>query len=314
MKSDLSGQNRNPTEGHGSETWIFQGNPDHYRIDDYFKDHSEVTWTINQKHHAPKMKVGQTVYIWRSRGKERAISGIIVECTIQQAPRTMLSLPYEERYSRLNEVDEPTLRVVLLVKRTFLESGKMLRKDTVIEDPLLKDLRILRMANETNYLVLPEQSRRIGELLGASVAIGRPSYADFGEAPNDDPAELRFFAAKVRRGQPKFRKNLLQLYGGKCAISGTEIDAVLEACHVSFHSLSGINNSANGILLRADIHTLFDEDLIRIDPDTLKVIVDHQVRDVEYRRYDGLMLPSRSDNSQIAREYLLNRAALKMNK
>ena len=44
-------------------------------------------------------------------------------------------------------------------------------------------------------------------------------YADFGEAPDDDPNELRTFASKVRRGQPQFRDKLIRLYRSKCAIT-----------------------------------------------------------------------------------------------
>ncbi|HEX2206797.1 MAG TPA: HNH endonuclease signature motif containing protein [Longimicrobium sp.] len=91
------------------------------------------------------------------------------------------------------------------------------------------------------------------------VAATRPVYEDFGEAPDDDPARLAQFARKVRRGQAKFRQNLLKLYGGRCAVSGWAPESVLEAAHILLHADSGLNHSENGILLRADLHILFDD-------------------------------------------------------
>lgn len=129
-------------------------------------------------------------------------------------------------------------------------------------------------------------------------------YRDFGEAPNDDPNELQAFAAKVRRGQPQFRDKLLRLYRSKCAITGTEVPDVLEACHILLHSKSGINHSENGILLRSDIHVLFDQGLIWINPRTMTVVIDPRLKKSVYEQYQGRPLPIRSDGSQISKIYL----------
>ena len=64
------------------------------------------------------------------------------------------------------------------------------------------------------------------------------SYEEYGEAPDDDPGELRRFARKVRRGQAKFRRNLLKLYEGRCAISGWSPETVLQAAHIVDHATS----------------------------------------------------------------------------
>lgn len=70
---------------------------------------------------------------------------------------------------------------------------------------------------------------------------------------------------KARRGQPLFRKLLIEAYNGKCAVTQTAIEELLEAAHITPHA-EGVNYSANnGLLLRADIHTLFDLRLLSID-------------------------------------------------
>ena len=76
-----------------------------------------------------------------------------------------------------------------------------------------------------------------------------------------------------RRGQPEFRRKLLEAYKGRCVITGCSSEEALEAAHIEPYSKTKNNNPTNGILLRADIHTLFDCDLIGIDPDTMKVCV-----------------------------------------
>ncbi|HEX2079869.1 MAG TPA: HNH endonuclease [Longimicrobium sp.] len=138
----------------------------------------------------------------------------------------------------------------------------------------------------------------------ANAGVGRPVYQGFGEAPDDDPAKLAQFARRVRRGQPKFRKNLLALYGGRCAISGWGPESVLEAAHILLHADSGLNHTDNGLLLRADLHSLFDDGLLRIDPSTLSVVLDPSLKPTAYWSLNGTPLRPRLDASHPSREYL----------
>jgi predicted restriction endonuclease len=76
-----------------------------------------------------------------------------------------------------------------------------------------------------------------------------------------------------RQGQPKFRRELLKAYGRRCAI--TECDAVeaLEAAHIIGYLGSKTNHPTNGLLLRADLHSLFDLSLIAVDSVTMTVLI-----------------------------------------
>lgn len=69
----------------------------------------------------------------------------------------------------------------------------------------------------------------------------------------------------LRQGQPAFRNALIDAYEGRCAITGCEVREVLEAAHISPYRGTHTNHVTNGLLLRADIHTLFDRGLIRVD-------------------------------------------------
>lgn len=106
----------------------------------------------------------------------------------------------------------------------------------------------------------------------------------------EDTREKTMRAIKARRGQKQFRDSLINAYDGKCAISGCEVLDVLEAAHIDPYRGEASNAVTNGILLRADLHTLFDCKLIRIDPKTMTVIVDEKLSGSTYAAYDGLKI------------------------
>lgn len=74
-------------------------------------------------------------------------------------------------------------------------------------------------------------------------------------------------AIPTRRGQQRFRHALLDAYDGRCAISGCAVGAVLEAAHISPYRGAHTNDVRNGLLLRSDLHTLFDLHLLTVLPD-----------------------------------------------
>lgn len=102
-----------------------------------------------------------------------------------------------------------------------------------------------------------------------------------------DAREIILRSIAVRRGQPQFRSKLMKAYRGACAVTGTSEKSVLEAAHIVPYNGLKTNNVRNGILLRADIHTLFDLGLLRINPHTLEITVASKIKDSSYRRYHG---------------------------
>lgn len=82
-----------------------------------------------------------------------------------------------------------------------------------------------------------------------------------------------------RRGQRKFRKNLIAAYEGKCALSGCAVVEVLEAAHITPYMGKHTNHTQNGLLLRGDLHTLFDLNLLRVNPVTMQIEFAPQVED-----------------------------------
>jgi putative restriction endonuclease len=114
------------------------------------------------------------------------------------------------------------------------------------------------------------------------------------EAGSDDdstydpqPGDLSAMAWQLiqkRRGQPKFRNALIERYGKRCMVTGCKLVAVLEAAHIDPYRVEGHNHAGNGLLLRADIHTLFDLDLLGIEPNDLSVELHPHIADT-YRKH-----------------------------
>lgn len=70
---------------------------------------------------------------------------------------------------------------------------------------------------------------------------------------------------QTRRGQADFRKKLLKSFSSKCCISNCDVESVLEAAHITPHAEQADYDISNGLLLRADLHTLYDLNLLGID-------------------------------------------------
>lgn len=125
------------------------------------------------------------------------------------------------------------------------------------------------------------------------------------ESPESfDPASQADARDKVlreivqRRGQRIFRTKLLRIYGGRCAITACTIEAILEAAHVTPYLGPDTNKAGNGMLLRADIHTLWDLGLIAINPESMKLWVSPNLVGSEYEKFNDTtpFIPQNPEN------------------
>ncbi len=70
-----------------------------------------------------------------------------------------------------------------------------------------------------------------------------------------------------RRGQKTFQLAVIAAYSRACAVSGEHSLPVLEAVHIRPYADDGSHETSNGLLLRSDIHRLFDRGLVTVTPD-----------------------------------------------
>lgn len=117
-------------------------------------------------------------------------------------------------------------------------------------------------------------------------ASSSPEHSTF--VPIEPSAIERISAQiKARRGQQRFRDSLLALYGNRCVVSGCELVDVLEAAHIYPYRSPHDNHPSNGLLLRCDLHTLFDLDLMGIEPASLCVRLHPSAIRHGYSEFDG---------------------------
>ena len=86
------------------------------------------------------------------------------------------------------------------------------------------------------------------------------------------------FLTRARLGQGAFRVLVTDAYDRRCAITGERTLPALEAAHIQPFAKSGPNVTANGLLLRSDLHKLFDSGYLSVTPD-LSVEVSRKIKE-----------------------------------
>lgn len=168
----------------------------------------------------------------------------------------------------------------------------------------------------------PEAADKLYKLISAAAnAVGasspsqpsplQPKAADEDFDPNSEKdARERIQRTIVqRRGQRHFRDSLISAYEGKCVITGCSILDILEAAHIIPYLGEHTDKISNGLLLRADLHTLFDCGLLAIDPETKQVLLAPRIKDSEYQDWCGrrIHMPKNKDsqpNKKALRKHL----------
>ena len=121
---------------------------------------------------------------------------------------------------------------------------------------------------------------------------------EFDPLSEKDAREKSLSLIVKRRGQAAFRASLLRLYGGECVVSGCSVEAALEAAHVTPYLGPATNTPQNGLLLRADLHTLWDLGLWAIHETTGQVLVASPLEGTDYQ-WLGTCIPRLPTDSAV---------------
>lgn len=114
---------------------------------------------------------------------------------------------------------------------------------------------------------------------------------------------------RQRLGQGAFRVLVTDVYERHCAVTGEKALPVLQAAHIRPVTREGPHRVDNGLLLRSDIHALFDEGYVTITPDRRFVVSRRLKADFDngepYYPLAGrrIWLPGRAED-QPSREFL----------
>ena len=109
----------------------------------------------------------------------------------------------------------------------------------------------------------------VGRSIWEAIQKARAGTPRVAEPSTDDTMPNRFgaeYLARGRLGQGAFRVLVIDAYERRCAVTGEKTLPVLEAAHIKPYSLNGPHRLNNGILLRSDLHKLFDLGYVTVTP------------------------------------------------
>lgn len=134
--------------------------------------------------------------------------------------------------------------------------------------------------------------------LAALPSLDRPAVTDVPAAAYGEPVLVR-----PRLGQGAFRVMVTDAYERRCVVTNERTLPVLEAAHIRPYSLAGPHEVSNGLLLRSDLHTLFDRGYVTVTPDK-RLRVSRRIHEEfenghDYYAFDGreIRLPLASDQA-----------------
>lgn len=118
---------------------------------------------------------------------------------------------------------------------------------------------------------------------------------------NEDQRRIIERQIKQRRGQKSFRNSLLKSKS-ICAVTGCELIDILEAAHIDAYRNDGHNHISNGLLLRSDIHTLFDLNFCAIEPNNYTIHFTKNSLKNGYEIFEGKVIEIKHKLSKTALE------------
>lgn len=252
-----------------NNTWIFQGNPNVFDIENYVTNHRFIWWSLRQEHFSDTIEINDEVFLWRSDGGKRGTGDILAKARVVSLPKERTDDENAKDYWHTDDWENSYLAVKLEVLEVKLEEGFISRL-SLLEHPVLKDLLILRLRQQTNYLMTPDHAGELQNLWKSSNS-NMPNELDSNVMENLIYAEIteteKEQVIKSRVGQSAFKKALLGIEK-KCRLCGVSNERFLLASHIKPWSQS--NNQErldfnNGLLLCPNHDALFDKGYISFD-------------------------------------------------
>jgi hypothetical protein len=158
----------------------------------------------------------------------------------------------------------------------------------LVDESLLRTLRVLKDGSPIRAAGMPLEknaARAIDRKILDLVRIG------LGETtPTDETAQevARVESEQLMRPEQRlFSETMRKNYRNKCAVTGCITPAALEAAHIKTQARLDDNSPSNGILLRSDIHCLFDQFLITLSKDGTKIETSPELTDPGYAALKG---------------------------
>src|SRR5882762_3627038 len=209
------------------------------------------------------------------------------------------------RRSPIGPMDNPSVGCILLAEPFFFSETNWIPIPSDFNLNIVQGKGYNSQDGITGQALWEAVTERLSVSASLSLDPGPATIASVESARYGEPIVVR-----PRLGQGTFRVIVTDAYERRCAITGERTLPVLEAAHIKAYSSGGPHEPENGLLLRSDVHTLFDQGYVTVDADQLKVIVSSRIREEfengrDYYHLHGraIRLP-RESNSLPSHEYL----------
>lgn len=267
------------------------------------------TWDSTVPHHA-SIKVGDPIALW---DKNRLLGVSIIEeietetkdkfvykcpeCHKASIKRRSKLTPRFKCHSCDAEFETPEVHSQTVLEYRSRHDAAWSPLEGLLDGPDLRSLCASpRSQQSMRPLVWPAFQAALSSQ-GAAKAVERvvqrsPDY--------HFPQGHRLDIVRVRRGQQAFRDHLLATQGETCAFTGDAPTRVLDAGHLYSYAELGVHQEHGGLLLRRDIHRLFDDGSLAVDPSDLRVDVARNLDDYpQYASLQGQRLRTHLKDSQV---------------
>lgn len=108
------------------------------------------------------------------------------------------------------------------------------------------------------------------------------------EELDEGDSRRRVLAEQIRReNQQQFRQMVLDAYDSTCVVTDTDVPQVLQAAHIDPYRGKRSQKVTNGLLLRADLHLLYDAHLMTVEPESHILVLSPRLRTSGYGRLEG---------------------------
>jgi hypothetical protein len=197
-----------------------------------------------------------------------------------------------------NSSDSEVIRSRVPIEFRLLANGPLWTD----QHPMLEDLSVFRSTGGSKFNVTSDQWEQIIEIAGGwpdssngsnsipPISISMEDQDDFDPSNLEDQRARDYRKIVMRVGQPKFRRDLLSAYQNRCAVTGCDVPEALEAAHIYHYQGPETNYVSNGLVLRSDIHALFDKFLLTIDSNTMTVVINQNLEHTSYSNLSGVRI------------------------
>lgn len=277
----------------GVKGWLcIASDGDTTRVGDVFDEALGETYAWPKSiPHASSMSVGDVIAIW-NRKRLLGVSWIesIVEAT--------------ETREQFRCPNPKCLRLDMRRRRQMIPQFKCGKCSHETDNPIIEQIEsevyIARYAagwSPVERLVDADECRSLTENPRTQHSIRAINIERFGEFLSKlPPLSVKPFESRlaghvkatvrVRVGQGEFRQKMRTQYRDVCAFTGENHPAVLEAAHLYSYAAYGEHHEDGGLLLRRDVHRLFDKGLLAVNPKNL--LIDAHPELLNFEQYKHL--------------------------